>query len=248
MSRSSFLAHFLGMGVSSALDLLCDAECALDPHCEDKCSLDPECDRRCCALGTECTDVHTRSYCCGGPCYQAVEFQDAAILSGDVALEDCVVNSGVICRARCIGNPECGAWTFWFAGDFSGLCLLWNRATEKAASSIAISGERDCEPTWLAGIDSVEVAPHDHEVVDTPRAIRHALQTEGIAVARGVVPEEALEALRGSAERVLEAILAADRWRVGNRGPRRYSLGSASPTRHWIHDEGWLLCFFLTLS
>ena len=57
---------------------------------------------------------------------------------------------------------------------------------------------------------------------------------------RGAVPAAATEALRIASARVLLELLDADPHRVGNRGPRRYSLGSASSSHHWIHDKAWL--------
>lgn len=71
----------------------------------------------------------------------------------------------------------------------------------------------------------------------------------GFVVIRDMIPDDMLKALYEKARFIVEKIKERDPNGHGNRGPRRYSLGSASLTGHWIHEKEWLdLCNLKTLQ
>ena len=64
------------------------------------------------------------------------------------------------------------------------------------------------------------------------RCRRKQVKPHWTSSVRQVVPPSKVGALLAASVRSMEELLARDAARVGNRGPRRYSLGSASKTHH----------------
>jgi len=58
-------------------------------------------------------------------------------------------------------------------------------------------------------------------------------------VLRGALEEAEAQQLHDACAREVETLLPLDPDRAGNRGPRRYSLGSASRTHHMVHVPEW---------
>lgn len=71
------------------------------------------------------------------------------------------------------------------------------------------------------------------------RRAAEALLQHGWAVVKGALPKEQADELFRASERALADFLEKDRHLVGNRGPRRYSMGSASKTHHMAHWPEW---------
>jgi ectoine hydroxylase-related dioxygenase (phytanoyl-CoA dioxygenase family) len=64
--------------------------------------------------------------------------------------------------------------------------------------------------------------------------------TEGFFIMPAIIPDNLIKALFQKTSLIIEKIKESDPNRLGNRGPRRYSLGSASLTGHWIHEKEWI--------
>ena len=75
---------------------------------------------------------------------------------------------------------------------------------------------------------------------DIERAV-HLFHRDGFVVVANALTAEQLDQLQAAATREMRAIVALDHERAGNRGPRRYSFGSASRTGQLLHLPEWAM-------
>ncbi|MEM7219029.1 MAG: phytanoyl-CoA dioxygenase family protein [Pseudomonadota bacterium] len=87
-----------------------------------------------------------------------------------------------------------------------------------------------------AGLSGLEVLQPD----DVERAAE-LFYRDGFVLVANALDDEQLTRLRAGAEREMRAIVALDPQRAGNRGPRRYSFGSASLTGQLLHHPEWAM-------
>ena len=84
------------------------------------------------------------------------------------------------------------------------------------------------------GIRGLEVL----EAAEVERAVR-IFQRDGFVVVRDALDPDQLARIRTEAEEAMDAIIALDPHRSGNRGSHRYSFGGSSITRSMLHLPAW---------
>jgi len=85
-----------------------------------------------------------------------------------------------------------------------------------------------------SGLDPLPIA-----AASEPERAADLLQHEGFVLVRDALEGGALERLRGGCASLMAEVRRHDPGGLGNRGPRRYSLGSCSSTRHQVHRSEW---------
>lgn len=180
---------------------------------------------------------------------------------GDDVSEPLPARTGLECRQLCQAEPACQAWTF-FLPDFRepGLhysCWLKARGWDVVEGSSRVAGV-------LSGTRHCPVAHGDilldmryHRTMDLDQepgggvmrpwlhpqsyalSAAELLRRHGWVVVRGALAGQQADALRAASGALEQQLLDRDPGRVGNRGPRRYSLGSASRTHHLAHLPEW---------
>ncbi|CAK0841871.1 unnamed protein product [Prorocentrum cordatum] len=191
-------------------------------------------------------------YCCDGA---SDCFAWGALIRGDDVARPLVARTGLECRHLCQAEPRCSGWTFVLPSHASAelrhSCWLKARAWSEDEASGAgepgvVSGSRHCPP----GHDRVLLSLRSGRTMDLSqepggsvvrpswnpsgyvREAAESMRRAGWTVVRGALGAEAARALRAASERVMLELLRRDPEHAGNRGPRRYSLGSASLTHH----------------
>lgn len=153
-------------------------------------------------------------------------------------------------------------------GDLGGTCFLKASGTLSAAGNpFVVSGERLCEhfgeglalnrAEQRVGLQGVPWrTSHDRSLAlavaaagwivhasagnaDWHVEAAHIFSELGFVAILGALAADQVAALRRTAEQVAERVLAMDPFRLGNRGPRRYSFGAVSKTHHLMHLPGW---------
>ncbi len=118
-----------------------------------------------------------------------------------------------------------------------------NDARSEPAPSIGWVGRDGDDPQIVAlrahlerhnGLQGLELV----EAGDIERAAR-LFNRDGFVVVTDVLTEPQRSALHDACDEAIEAIVALDDGRVGNRGSHRYSFGGSSLTRSMLHVPAW---------
>eukprot|EP00747_Dinoflagellata_sp_TGD_P222609 gnl/TRDRNA2_/TRDRNA2_94313_c0_seq1.p1 gnl/TRDRNA2_/TRDRNA2_94313_c0~~gnl/TRDRNA2_/TRDRNA2_94313_c0_seq1.p1 ORF type:complete len:473 (-),score=58.40 gnl/TRDRNA2_/TRDRNA2_94313_c0_seq1:96-1514(-) len=210
--------------------------------------------------------ILSHGYCCD---LSSECFAWGVGIAGDDVADPMFARSGLECRHLCQAAPSCRGWTFVLPGfpdeELRYSCWLksrlWSGAEAAAGaqlssrSSEVVSGSRHCPKAHeevLVGLQQRRTVDLRHEppsAVARPNWDRDpggfagraakSLLMHGWAVVRGAFSEEAADLVRDACKRAEAQLLGRDARCMGNRGPRRYSLGSASKTHHMVHWPEW---------
>ncbi|CAE8626382.1 unnamed protein product [Polarella glacialis] len=237
-----------------------DLEVFADPSCFDGKGRTPE---KCCGHvphAGPCLwgNLLSDGYCCN---LSSECFAWGVFIDGDDARDPMPARTGLECRHLCQAEPKCQAWSFVLATipaeELRFSCWLktrlWSSGEALRRQRGVVSGSRHCPGVHADTLHQLQ-ALRTMDLRQEPDAavVRPSLDPEGYAqraaesilrrgwaVVRGALGAEEAEELMAASHRAMEDLLDRDPERVGNRGPRRYSLGSASKTHHMAHVPEW---------
>lgn len=207
--------------------------------------------------------ILSHGYCCDA---DPSCFAPGVLIEGSDVEEPWPARTGLECRHLCQAKPGCEAWTFlqadFPAEDLRFSCWLksrhWSQAEAAAGRGrepgLVLSGSRHCPHNHTAVLESLrdmrtmtlDEEPQGCVVRPQTDATRYYTQAascilrHGWVVLKGALEDTEAKHLGEACARAVQELLSLDPPRVGNRGPRRYSLGSASRTHHMVHLPEWV--------
>lgn len=188
-------------------------------------------------------------------------FKSTDPVYGDMALPY-PARTGLECQHYCVCDPECAGWSYVYDidGPLSELrtaCFLKSTlenvevlnvmpGSEDGTTSLlgATSGDRcackTCESSEVISKRGY-LDPRIVTQISDETQFGHMMSEFGFFVAQNVLPPEVADEIYNATASVADEMLLQDEFRLGNRGPRRYSLGSAQKSHHMVHHDAWVM-------
>lgn len=208
----------------------------------------------------------SRAYCCEDAdtenCYWRsllLQYEDSVFSAQP--MQHGGIRTGLECQHACLSNPLCKTWSYVYAPDteLSRLCFLFSVHLEDIARPAAdgsasgtlqqvpgtISGRRcsckQCEKTAPAShLIWSQLPQHSPRSSSVKADFLNSMHRHGVFVLKRAISDDLADRVLAKTKHIAAKMLAEDPFRLGNRGARRYSLGSAQKTHHLVHEPEWV--------